>query len=141
MVDILVNNGGFFGVYLSRGSSAAPFSSLIPTSVPYSTSCNYFSFDVDGDSLDDVGCVATSSPFAVSYYTHAGSGGTYLTQQPDLLNSITDGFGVNISPSYVSTAQNNYTKAIGTQLPLSDLTDPIIVVAQVTSSNGIGGHI
>jgi RHS repeat-associated protein len=139
MVDILVNNGGFFGVYLSKGGVSSPFSSLVATSVPYSTSCNYFVFDVDGDNFDDLGCVATSSPFAVSYYTHAGSGGTYLTQQPDLLNSITDGFGVNVAPTYVSTAQNNYTRGTGTQLPLLDATAPIVVVAQVTSSNGIGG--
>jgi hypothetical protein len=137
--DILVNNSGFFGVYLSKGNSASPFSALVTTTTPFSTSCNYFAFDVDGDGFDDIGCVGTSSPFAVSYYTHNGSGGVYLTQQPDLLNSITDGHGITIAPSYVSTSQNNYTRGIGTQLPLVDATEPMTVVAQVVSSNGIGG--
>jgi RHS repeat-associated protein len=137
--DLLVGNGGFFGVYLSKGNPASPFSSLVSTTVPTSSSCLYFAFDPDGDGLDDVGCVGTSSPYSVSYFTHNGSGGTYLTQQPDLLNSIVDGFGVSTVPSYVSTSQNNYTRVAGTQLPLVDSTDPLIVVAQVTSSNGIGG--
>jgi YD repeat-containing protein len=137
--DLVINDSGFLGIYLSRGSAASPFSSLMTTVIPYSTSCSYFMFDIDGDGFDDVGCVGTSSPFAVSYYTHAGSGGALLTQQPDLLNSITDGFGVNISPSYVSTSQSNYTRGTGTQWPLIDSTDPIVVVSQVTSSNGIGG--
>jgi len=138
LTDLLVNNGGFFGVYLSKGGTTLPFSSLVTTLVPFSASCSYFAFDVDGDGFDDIGCQATSSPFAVSFYLHNGSGGTYLTQQPDLLNSVTDGFGVNISPSYVSTGQSSYTKGTGTQLPLLDDTDPQTVVGKVTSSDGIG---
>jgi RHS repeat-associated protein len=137
--DIVVNNGGFFGVYLSKGNPGSPFSSLIPTSIPRSSSCNYFVFDADGDGLDDLGCVGTSSPFAVSFYPRNGGGGVYLTQEPDLLSSATDGFGVNVTPSYVSTSQNNYTRGTGTQLPLVDVTEPMTVVAQVTQSNGIGG--
>jgi len=137
--DLLVNNGGYFGVYLSRGSTASPFSTLISTSVPVPTGCSPFAFDLDGDGFDDIGCVDTTSPFAVSYYTHNGSGGALLAQQPDLLNSFTDGYGVNISPSYVSTSQSNYTRGTGTPESLVDATDPIVVVAQVTNSNGIGG--
>jgi RHS repeat-associated protein len=137
--DLLFNNGGFFGVYLSTGDTTSPFSSLITTSIPFSTSCSYFAFDVDGDGFDDIGCVGTSSPFAVSYFPHNGSGGVYLAQHPDLLSSVSDGFGVTYSPSYVSTSQNNYTRGTGTQLPLIDATEPKVVVAQVTGSNGIGG--
>jgi RHS repeat-associated protein len=136
--DLLVNNAGFFGVYLSKGNVAAPFSSLVTTTIPFSTSCSYFAFDADGDGLDDIACVGTASPYAVSYYLHNGSGGIYLTQQPDLLNSIVDGYGVSISPSYVSTSQNNYVRGTGTQLPLVDSTDPVTVVAQFIASNGIG---
>jgi RHS repeat-associated protein len=137
--DLLVNNGGFFGVYLSKGNAASPFTALVSTTVPYSSSCLYFAFDPDGDGFDDIGCVGAASPFAVSYYPHNGSGGVYLTQQPDLLSSVTDGYGVTTSPSYVSTSQNNYTRGTATQLPLVDETDPLTVVAQVTSSNGIDG--
>jgi YD repeat-containing protein len=137
--DIVVNSAGYFGFYLSKGNAAAPFASLVTTTIPISSSCSYFVFDADGDGLDDLGCVGTSSPYAVSYYPRAGSGGVYLTQEPDLLSSVTDGFGVNDSPSYVSTSQNNYIRGTGTQLPLLDATAPITVVAEVTSSNGIGG--
>lgn len=137
--DILVNNGGYFGVYLSRANTAAPFSSLISTSVPFSLSCNYFALDVDGDGFDDIACQSTSSPYAVTFYPHNGSGGTFVTQKPDLMNSVVDGFGATITPAYVSTAQSNYTAGTGTQAPLVDVTDPITVVGQVTSSNGIGG--
>jgi RHS repeat-associated protein len=137
--DMLVGSGGFFGVYLATGSPSSPYSSLTTTSVPYPTGCFIFIFDLDGDGFDDVGCVGVSSPYELSYYTHAGSGGPLLTQRPDLLSSITDGFGVNISPSYVSTSQSNYTRGTGTQLPLVDVIDPIVVVSQVTSSNGVGG--
>lgn len=136
--DLVVNNGGYFGVYLSTGSAAAPFSTLISTAIAYPTGCNPFVFDLDGDGFDDIACVGTSSPFNVSYYTHAGGGGSLLTQQPDLLTSITDGFGVNISPSYASTSQGNYTRGTATAVPLSDVTDPVVVVAQVTRSDGIG---
>jgi hypothetical protein len=137
--DLLTNNGGFYGVYLSRGSTTSPFSALISTSVPLLPNCSAFVFDLDGDGADDIGCVGVSSPFAVSYYTHNGSGGPLLTQQPDMLNSVTDGYGVNHSPSYVSTSLSNYTRGTGTALPLVDVTDAMIVVSQVTSSNGIGG--
>lgn len=137
--DLLVNNGGFFGAYLSRGSASSPFSGVTTSTIPFSGSCIYFAFDADGDGFDDIGCVSTTSPFAVSYYSHNGSGGTYLTQLPDLLSSVTDGFGVTTTPSYVSTARNNYTRGTATQLPLADTTDPLIVVAQVSSSDGIGG--
>jgi YD repeat-containing protein len=137
--DLLVANAGFFGIHLAKGNPAAPFTSVIGTTIPISSGCSYFAFDVDGDGFDDIGCVGTASPYAVSFYAHNGSGGTYLTQQPDLLNSVTDGFGVNHALSYASTAQSNYTRLPGTQLPLVDATDPLAVVAQVTSSNGIGG--
>jgi RHS repeat-associated protein len=137
--DIVVNNAGFFGAYLSKGNTASPFSSLVTTAIPFSTSCNYFVFDADGDGADDIGCVATTSPFSVSYFPRNGSGGVYLTQQADLLSSVEDGFDVLTSLSYVSTSQNNYTRGTGTQLPLSDVVEPLTVVAQVTSSNGVGG--
>ena len=63
--DVAVDNGGFFGIYLSKGNTASPFSSLITTSIPVSSSCTYFVFDADGDGFDDIGCRGTSSPFAV----------------------------------------------------------------------------
>ena len=56
------------------------------------------------------------------YYSHSGNGSVglpagnsvFITQVPDLLSNITDGYGLSISPSYVSTPQSNYTKGTGT---------------------------
>ncbi len=146
--DLLVNSGGFIGVYRSRGSAATPFDTLFTTTIPYSSTCNYFAADVDGDGLDELACAKTSSPFSVTYYTHNGggsagsSGGTlaFATQVPDMVASITDGYGISVTPSYVSTAQGGrYTRGTGTTLPLVDNTDPIIVVGKLTVSDGIGG--
>jgi RHS repeat-associated protein len=141
--DLLVNNGGTFGVYRSRGSTSSPFDPLLTTTIPYSSSC--FPVDVDGDHLDELACATSTS---VSYFTHNGGGsagsvgGTnvFATQIPDLAISITDGYGIAVSPAYISTAQSNYTKsATVTTLPLVDATEPIIAVGKLTVSDGIGG--
>lgn len=152
--DVLVNNNGTIGVYLSTGNTNSPFSALKTTTIPYRSSCNYFVMDIDGDGLDDLVCSQYASPYSISYYTHAGgigSAGTSVTyygvsyllntvpQQPDLLASITDGFGVKIMPTYVSTSQtdialskSSYTAGSNTQAPLQDIQDPLIVTGLVT---------
>ncbi len=144
--DLLVNSGGFIGVYRSRGSTTTPFDSLVTTTIPYSSNCSYYAADVDGDGLDELVCARTASPFSVTYYTHNGAGSAgsaggsmvFATQVPDIASSITDGFGIAVSPFYVSTAQSNYTKGTGTALPLVDATDAMIVVGRMRVSDGIG---
>ena len=99
LTDILVANGSTVGVYLSTGNGV---SSLVSTSIPYSSSNVYFTLDANGDGLDDFG-----------YWTEATPTTTCTTGRvplPDLLTSVTDGFGNSASPTYVSLAQNNYTK-------------------------------
>ena len=65
--DVLVNNGGTFGVYLSTGVG---FSSLIPTSI--GSSGVFFDLDLDGDGLDDL--IKVNGTSAISYWTHTTSG-------------------------------------------------------------------
>lgn len=89
--DILVQNGGTIGVYVSEGDG---ISALQSTSIPYSSSNLYFAFDANGDGLDDLGVYASGG--AVSYYLHNGA-----QQMPDLLSSVTDGYGNFAKPTYV----------------------------------------
>ena len=141
--DLVVNNGGVLGIYKSNGTTTSPFSSLITTSIPYNSGCSYFAADIEGDGLDELVCVSGSG---VIYYSHngngsVGSGGgtaTFATQIPDLVSSITDGYGLTVSPFYVHTAQSNYTKGEGTALPLLDDTNGKTVVGRIRVSDGIG---
>jgi RHS repeat-associated protein len=129
--DVLVNNGGTFGVYKSTG---AGFSSIVSTSI--SSTGTYFALDQDGDGLEDL--IKVNGTSALSYWTHTSTGSipSYATNIPELLSSVTDGFGVNHSPSYVSTAWSSYDKGVDNAL---QQTGPRIVVANVANSNGIGG--
>jgi len=146
--DLLVNSGGFIGVYRSRGSTTTPFDTLFTSSIPYVATCSYYAADVDGDGLDELACARTTSPFSVTYFTHNGAGSAgsaggplvFATQVPDKMASITDGYGVSVTPSYVSTAQaGRYTRGTGTSLPLVDATDAMIVVGRMTATDGAGG--
>jgi RHS repeat-associated protein len=132
--DILVDNGGNFGVYKSTGVG---LSGLIATSIP--SAGDYFSLDQDGDGLEDLIKVNGTSPF--SYWTHTAGGSvpTFATNVPDLLSNVTDGFGVSNSPSYVSTAWSNYSSGATTTYPLGEIQGGKVVVSQVTSSDGSGG--
>lgn len=120
------------GVYRSTGIG---FSGLISTSAPTTG----FDVDLDGDGQDDF-VTPNAASAAFSYWTHTASGSvpTFATNIPDLLNAVTDGFGVNQTVNYVSTAWGSYDKGATTSAPLQE-SDPDLVVAQVTSSNGIGG--
>ncbi len=91
LTDILVANGSTIGVYLSTGNGV---STLVSTSIPYSTNNVYFTLDANGDGLDDLGYWTTNHTY---YYLHSGAG-----TPPDLLSSVTDGFGNSASPTLVS---------------------------------------
>ncbi|MGA8940065.1 MAG: FG-GAP-like repeat-containing protein, partial [Acidobacteriaceae bacterium] len=122
--DILVQNGSTIGVYLSEGNG---ISDLLSTSIPYSASNLYFAFDSNGDGLDDLGVYASSG--AVSYYLHNGA-----AQKPDLLSSITDGYGNFAKPAYVAFDQS--TPVWNTaHYPYRNYMGPLYVVAQTTFSD------
>ena len=134
--DIFSNNGGTFRVYRSTGTG---FTSQISTTISVSGSVGWFALDQDGDGLDDL--IKVNGTGALSYWTHTPSGAvpSYATNVPDLLTSVTDGFGVSHTVNYVSTASaSNYGAGEETEFPLVK-AEPRIVVARVTSSNGIGG--
>lgn len=132
--DLLVDNGGNFGVYLSTGNG---FSSLISTSIP--SIGPFFAMDQDGDKLDDI--IKVNGTGAINYWTHTASGlvGTFATNIPDLLINVSDGYGFGQTIKYGSTAwPNYYEKGTETAAPLQE-ADPKIVVAEVTIDNLIGG--
>ena len=57
----------------------------------------------------------------------------------DLATSLTDGFGINQSPSYKTISRNNYTKHSDAAFPEQDFQGPLYVVDQFTASDGTGG--
>jgi RHS repeat-associated protein len=126
LTDILVANGSTVGVYLSTGSNV---SNLVSTSIPYSSSNVYFTLDANGDGLDDLGYWAGSDTY---YYLHNGAG-----TPPDLLTSVTDGFGNSASPTYVSLVQSDYTKTgYGTaSYPYQTFMAPLYVVNKAVYSD------
>ena len=125
LTDILVANGSTVGVYLSTGTGV----SLISTSIPYSSSNLYFTFDANGDGLDDLGYSTGSDTY---YYLHNGAG-----TPPDLLTSVTDGFGNYAKPTYVSLTQagDNYVQYYDATYPEVHFNGPLYVVINTTFSD------
>jgi len=135
--DILVDSGGNFAVYLSTGTA---FSGPVSTTIP--SAGTLFAVDQDGDHLEDL--IRANGSSAISYWTHTSAGyvpttpGSFATNIPDLLSGATDGFGVNFSPKYFSTAWGGYDKGDVTSFPLQEAKAQI-VVGQVTASDGLNG--
>jgi len=129
--DVLVNNSGTIGVYESTGTG---LSALITTSIPYNSLDQYFGFDPAGDQLDALGAWEDDyTSFEISYYAHQGDG-----VGPDLLTTITDGYGNTIKPSYVSLSYapgSTYTATDDAAYPYESDPDPPYVVSQVTYSD------
>jgi RHS repeat-associated protein len=127
--DLVAANGTTLEVYLSTGGApGAPLS----TSIPYSSTCQYVTMDANADGLDDLGCWSTSGSSPLTYYLHNGAG-----KPPDLLASITDGYGNSASPTYVSLAISNYTEHSGgdATYPYADVIAPFYAVSEVVFSD------
>jgi RHS repeat-associated protein len=124
--DLLVANGSTISVMLSTGNG---MSGLNTTSVPYSS--NFFVLDQNGDGLADLGEWSTSS---ITYYLHNGAG-----TPPDLLTSVTDGYGNSASPSYVSIMQSNYNYYFSPwtapSYPEANYNHPLYVVSAANLSD------
>jgi RHS repeat-associated protein len=127
--DLLVNSGGNIGVYLSTGGGIG---NLIATTIPASS--NLMVLDQNGDGLDDIGNVSATSPYPVTYRLHNGAG-----TPPDLVTSITTGYGVAFNPAYTSIVQGSYSKGSGAAYPQRDIQRPMYVVKQLQASDGAGG--
>ncbi|MFZ1869129.1 MAG: SpvB/TcaC N-terminal domain-containing protein [Steroidobacteraceae bacterium] len=129
--DILVNNGGTIGVYESTGTGLG---GLITTSIPYNSLDQYFGFDPAGDQLDALGAWEDDyTSFEISYYSHQGDG-----VGPDLLTTITDGYGNSVSPTYVSIARSvgsTYFETNDAEYPYENYLGPLYVVNQTTFSD------
>jgi len=108
-------------------STRSGFASEVSTGYTLASSCPEYPsvIDVDGDGLEDLQC-------ASSYYVHNGA-----AQPPDLLHTISDGYGNSASPSYVSIVQSNYAEHNGgdAAYPYQDYVGPMYVVSQVTISD------
>ncbi len=124
LADILVANGSTIGVY---ESTAAGISSLITTSIPYVSTNTYFTFDANADGLDDLGVWNSSG---VSYYLHNGA-----TTPPDLVTSITDGYGNSATPTYVPLTQGAYTQYTDATFPYQNYIGPMYVVSETVYSD------
>jgi RHS repeat-associated protein len=130
--DIIVNNGGTLGVYLSQGDNLN--GTIVTTSIS-ATAPLFIALDQDGDGQDDFGFISSlTSSASFSYNVHNSAG-----VLPDLVSSITDGYGVTVSPTYVPITQNNYTALNDGSYPDRDYVGPLYVVNQLSASDGVGG--
>lgn len=126
--DLVVANGSTLGVYLSTGSGVG---TLLATSVPYASNCAYFTIDVYGDGLDDLGCWSQTSPNPFYYYLHNGTGAP-----PDLMTSVTDGYGNSASPTYLFlTSGANASQSTDAAYPYQNYVGPLYEVYKVVFSD------
>lgn len=127
--SFLYNSGGYLYVQPSTGSGlGTPFS----TGVVYNSSADYMGADINGDGLDDL-LTWVSSGSTLTYNLH-NSGG----QPPDLLSSITDGYGNFAKPTYVSLVQTLnvfYYDWNDARYPYKNYLDPLYLVNQTTFSD------
>jgi RHS repeat-associated protein len=121
--DILANFGGGSTLteYTSTGTGV---SAGVATSL---SAGNYAVFNPTGDGFDDLVTIGSSS---LLYGLHNGAG-----QPADLVGSITDGYGVNVSPSYVSIAQSHYTEKFDGSLPDAPFIGAFYVVGQLSATS------
>jgi RHS repeat-associated protein len=128
--DILYDSAGTWTVARSNGDS---MSGVAPTGISVPASTSWFTFAPNGDGSTAIGFVDGNNSYAVKYILHAGA-----NTPPDLATSFTDGLGMNQSPTYVSMAQNNYTKNSDALFPEQDYQGSLYVVNQFTASDGTG---
>lgn len=132
---VVVNHGGMLGIYKVQGNS---LSNLIMTSIPYRSGSFYATLENPiGDGSDGLLVINNSSTAApLQYYLHNGNG-----QPADLLSKVADGYGNSASPTYVSIAENNYSRIYNAAFPDPPTypdkyyTGPLYVVDQVAYSD------
>jgi RHS repeat-associated protein len=119
--------------YLQRstGNSVAP---AVSTGIAAPTTRSFFTVDRNSDGQPDLMYIDSASSYAVGYYPHAG-----VNTPPDLASSISDGFGIYFSPTYVPISQSTiYTVGSGATFPNEDFKGPMYVVDQFSASDGTG---
>jgi RHS repeat-associated protein len=115
-------------------STGAGIAAGTGTGIAYASTKSLGSTDRDSDGQPDLFTIDSTNGYAVNYYLHSSAGAP-----PDLGNSISDGFGINFSPTYVPISQNNYTKYATARFPDVDIQAPMYVVNQFSASDGTGG--
>jgi YD repeat-containing protein len=128
--DILANFGGGTTLteYTSTGTGVAT-----GVATALSAANTYTVFSPAGDGLDGLLTTGSSS---LLYSLHNGA-----SNPPDLLTTVTDGYGITVSPTFVSIAQSNYTAATDGVSPDVNFSGPLYVTATVlaTSPASAGG--
>ncbi len=129
--DLLYADGGNWYVQRSTGNGlAAPMS--LGIAAPSNQS--FFAVDRNSDGQPELMYTDSNASYAVSYLPHNG-----FNTPPDLAISISDGFGINFSPTYVPISQYNYMKYSDAVFPDMDYQGPMYVVNQFSASDGTGG--
>jgi RHS repeat-associated protein len=127
---VVVNNGGTLGVYPIVGNTLG---ALIPlNNIPYVSTNVYGPLpDLTGDGSEALAVFnGASSAAPIQYYPHNALG-----QPPDLLSSVTDGYGNSAAPTYVSIAQSDYTNGTVARAGYQNYIGPMYVVNKVTFSD------
>ena len=128
---VFVDSTGNLSMDRSTGNGiAAPVS--LGIAAPSSKA--FFLADFNSDGQPDIAFIDAANGYAVSYYAHNG-----VNTPPDLATSMSDGFGINFSPTYISISKNNYTKYSDAAFPDIDFQGPMYVVNQFSASDGNGG--
>lgn len=126
---VVAQSSGYLGVVLSTGTGLAS----TVTNTTYSTSLSHTAApNLTGDGQD--GLIAWNGTSA-TYYLHASP-----AAPPDLLTSLTDGYGNYVKPTYVSIAQSNYQESNtavypNATLPNRDYIGPMYVVSEAVFNN------
>ncbi|MGH7250000.1 MAG: hypothetical protein ACREGC_03430, partial [Minisyncoccia bacterium] len=127
--DLLGFIGFQGGVFLSQGNFVSA-----PVDGGFSILDAMFPADQDGDGLDDLFYFNSGDYFYSKLHNSPGA-------VPDLVASISDGYGNSFNPTYAPTSWSNYSKT-GTgsvAFPYQYYQGPVYVVNQFSATDGIGG--
>ena len=129
--DLVYQSAGAWYLQRSTGNGiAAP----VPLGISAPSTQSFFIMDRNSDGQPDLAYIDANAGYAVSYYPHNG-----IDTPPDLASSITDGFGIYFSPTYVPISQTDYTKGTTATFPDQDFQGPMYVVNGFSASDGTGG--
>ncbi len=119
--------------YLER-STGSGLAAAVATGISAPSTRSFFTIDQNADGQPDLAYVDAANGYNISYLPHNGT-----NTPPDLASAVTDGFGINFSPTYVPITQSNYTKGSTATYPEEDIQAPMYVVNQFSASDGLGG--
>jgi len=125
--DDLLSRDSSSGAWKMIRSSGLSFQLFVTTNI--SSSDFMMVSDINGDGLQDLTYPSGGTWY---YQLHAGV-------RPDLLTSVTDGFGNAVGFTYASLTEDLYLKGSGTSFPQQDYAGTMAVVRHMTLPDGIGG--